>query len=86
MRDILEDDHLASLFFHLIEGPHRRDRCCVYCVKDGKPQRPALLKCRPYPALLDDLRDKYGGGDFQVMIRRGSTMLLSGLLLIAEPI
>ncbi len=84
MRDIFDDDILSGRFFNLTDEANPDDRCYVYRMKHGKPVRPALVKCVPYPALFDDLRDEHGGGDFQVMIRRGSTMLLSGLLRIAE--
>ena len=86
MRDIFADDILTANFFYLTENAWEQDRCYVYRIKDGKPLRPALLICIPYPALFDDLRDEYGGGDFQVMIRRGETMMLSGMLCIAEPL
>lgn len=86
MRDIFADDRLACQFFNLIEDPDPRNRFYAYRLRDGRPLRPALLKGAPYPALFDDLRDEHGGGDFQIMIRRGSVMLLSGLLRIAAPL
>jgi hypothetical protein len=86
MRDIFDDDRLCHRFFEIIEEADDRLTCYVYRVKDGDPVRPALLKCSPYPALFDDLRDLHGGGEFQVMVRRGETMLIAGLLRIAEPI
>ncbi|WP_425408225.1 hypothetical protein [Hyphococcus sp.] len=86
MRDIFEDHELTTKFFNLTDNATEQDRCYVYRIDNGKPLRPALIKCVPYPELLDDLRDEYGGGDFQVMIRRGETMILSGKLCIAEPL
>ena len=51
----------------------------VYRVdKRGRRQAPYLLRTYPYPGLLDTLRDKYGGGDFSILIRDGNTMVLSG--------
>ncbi len=85
MRDIFDDDDLTATFFYLTENATEQDRCYVYRIKDGKPLRPAIIKCVPYPDLFDDLRDEHGGGDFQVMIRRGETMMISGLLSIARP-
>ncbi len=86
MRDIFDDNRLTQRFFEIIESGDDRLRCYVYRVENGKPQRPALIKGVPYPALFDDLRDLHGGGDFQVMIRRGERMILAGLLRVAEPI
>ncbi len=77
MRDIFADDTLTAKFFNLTENATEQDRCYVYRIKDSKPVRPAILICVPHPALFDDLRDEHGGGDFQVMIRRGETMMLS---------
>lgn len=85
MRDIIEDDELCSRFFALLDERNPRDRCYLYRVAEGKPIRPALFRCTPHPRLIDILRDKFGGGDFQVMIRRGAKMLITGLLKIAEP-
>ena len=51
----------------------------VYRVdKRGRRQGKYLLRTYPYPGLLDTLRDKYGGGDFSILIRDGNTMVLSG--------
>jgi hypothetical protein len=85
MRDIIEDDELGFLFFDLLEGQNPRDRCYIYRMRNGKPVRPALFKCVPFPRLIDLLYNKYAGGDFQIMIRRGTTMLMTGLLRVAEP-
>jgi hypothetical protein len=85
MRDIIEDDELCWRFFALLDERNPRDRCYLYRVTDGKPVRPALFKCTPHPRLIDILRDEFGGGDFQVMIRRGEKMIITGLLKIAEP-
>ncbi len=51
----------------------------VYRVnKRGRRQGKYLLRTYPYPSLLDTLRDKYGGGDFSILVRDGNTMVLSG--------
>ena len=51
----------------------------VYRVDErGRRQGKYLLRTYPYPGLLDTLRDKYGGGDFSILIRDGNTMVLSG--------
>jgi|GEM_PF-2956475 len=86
MRDVFDDDDLTATFFYLMENATEQDRCYVYRIEDGKPLRPAIIKCVPYPDLFDDLRDENGGGDFQLMIRRGETMLLAGKLCIATPL
>jgi hypothetical protein len=85
MRDITEDHKLLGRLFKLTDEEHPDDRCYVYRIKNGKPVRPAVLKCIPRPDLIDILRDRLGGGDFQIMIRRGSKMLIAGLLRIAAP-
>ena len=84
MRDMTHDNARLARLFALLDEQDPRDRCYVYRVKDGKPVRPALFKCIPHPRLIDLLRVRFLGGDFQVMIRRGEKMLISGLLRIAE--
>ena len=53
---------------------------------DENPIRPYLLKCAASPDLPETLRDDYGGGDFQVMIRRRRKMIFSGTISIGIPL
>ncbi len=86
MRDIFASDRLTEQLFTLLGEYHPRDRLYVYRVVDGEPVSPALIKGRPFPDLLDYLRDHHGGGKFRIMIRRGETMMLSGTVLIGTPL
>lgn len=71
--DILNKDDEDSLVY-------------VYRVReDGKPTCPFILRCRPYPGLLDFLGDEYGGGNFRVLIRRQRHMIFSGKIGIDSP-
>jgi len=38
-----------------------------------------------FPNTLDYLRDQFGGGAFNIIVRRGETMELSELVYIAPP-
>ncbi len=86
MRDIFASDRLTEQLFALLDECHPRDRLYVYRVVDGKWVKPALIKGRPFPDLLDYLRDHHDGGKFWIIIRRGETMLLSGTVLIGTPL
>ena len=86
MRDIFASDRLTEQLFALLDEYHPRDRLYVYRVVDGKPVKPALINGRPFPDLLDYLRDHHDGGKFWIIIRRGETMLLSGTVLIGTPL
>lgn len=86
MRDIFADDRLHERFWQLLDCADERDRIYVYRLQNDRPVRPALFKGMPFPELLDFLRDEHGGGKFQVMIRRGEQMLLTGRIgIIALP-
>jgi len=63
----------------------RDPQCClyVYRIENDKPLRPALWKTEPRPSLLEDICEAFGAGEFQVMVRRGSKMLLAGRIGIA---
>lgn len=49
---------------------------------NGKPIKPCLLKCDPWPELPEMLRDEYGGGRFVLLIRKNRTMIFSGKISI----
>jgi hypothetical protein len=86
VQSIYSNDRLYELFSRLLDEPDERDRLYVYRVVDSKMQRPALLKTVPFSGLEAHLRDEHGGGEFNVMIRRGETMLLAGAIAIAAPL
>jgi hypothetical protein len=85
MQSIYSNDRLYELFSRLLDEPDERDRLYVYRVVEGKTQKPALLKTVPFSGLESHLRDEHGGGEFQIMIRRGEKMLLAGAVAIASP-
>ena len=65
---------------------HVRDVVYVYRIdKDGRPIRPYLLRSPATEELPEILRDHYGGGKFQILIRRAKKMLLSGRIAIGLP-
>ena len=86
MRDIFASDRLTEQLFDLLDECHPRDRLYVHRVVDGEPVSPALINGRPFPDLLDYLRDHHDGGKFRIMIRRGETMMLSGTVRIGTPL
>ena len=66
---------------------HIGDIVYVYRIgEDGRPIRPYLLRSPATEELPEILRDHYGGGKFQILIRRGKKMLLSGRIAIGLPI
>jgi hypothetical protein len=60
-------------------------RIYLYRLADGQPVKPALWSGDPFPEFCSFVRDRFGGGKFLCLIRRGKKMLLSGVLLIASP-
>ncbi len=73
-------------FWAYLAASHLRDVVYVYRIdEDGRPIRPYLLRSPATEELPDILRDKYGGGAFQILIRRGKKMLLSGRIAIVRP-
>ena len=85
MRDIFSSIRLSERLFAILDDYHPRDRMYVYRVVDGQPVTPALLNRRPFPDLLEYLRDHDGGGEFRLLIRRGDKMILSGTIAIEPP-
>jgi hypothetical protein len=87
LRDIWASDRLSDRFWQLLESDHPQDRLYVYRVDLDHPKAPKqpIYKGNPFPDLPEFLRDEHGGGDFQVLFRRGSMMLLAGVIGIASP-
>lgn len=50
----------------------------------GMLTRPYLLRSPPWPDLLEELRDAYGGGDFRILIRVGRKMVFRGDIAITR--
>jgi len=86
IRSIFGNDRLDEMLEQLLNAPSPNDRLYVYRLHQGKPVRPAMIIGSPFSDLMEVLRDQYGGGEFQVMIRRGETMLLSGAIAIHPPL
>jgi len=47
---------------------------------------PQFLSAMPFSNLFEWLRDEHGGGAFHVIIRRGKSMELSGIVYIGAPL
>ena len=86
MAEILSNDRLAEQLWRILDNDDPRDRLYVYRLQGGKPMKPAVLKCTPFPDLLEHLRDQLGGGDFRLLIRRSDQMILAGTLSIISQV
>lgn len=84
MRDIFSNERLTELLWQILDEGRPQDRVYVYRIENGKPVRPALYKGGVFSDLLKFLRDEHGGGNFQLMIRRGEKMILSGRIGVAR--
>jgi len=90
LRPINFDNHQGELYLNLLDSKNPRLRLYVYRVVHGKRVKPAMLKLHApfhhqiggFRYLEDLLRDKYDGGEFYLMFRRGEKMLLAGAILI----
>ncbi len=87
MRDIFSSDRLMDQLFRILEESDPRVRVYAYRMIGGRPIKPAVYKGEPFPdLLLGILQQEQGGGEFHLLIRRGETMLLSGVVLIFPPV
>ena len=80
---IFSHEHLSEQFWTILEECDPECRLYAYRIENDRAIRPALLKTGPKPSLLEDLREAFGAGDFQIMVRRGKKMLLAGRIGIA---
>jgi hypothetical protein len=54
--------------------------------REGRPEKPYLLRYPASPLVPGLLLDECGGGDFLVLIRKGRTMLFRGTVSVGTPI
>ena len=84
MRDLL-DEYNWPRFSEVVESHDPAIRVYVYRLNGALKLKPALYKGRPFPDILEWLRDEHGSGDYALLARRGETMILSGALYIEAP-
>jgi len=81
--DMCSTDRLYERTYRLLESNDPSLHLTIYRLRDGKRMKPALLVCEPFPDAFDHLQSYYGGGEFNLMIRRGKIMMLSVAVSIA---
>jgi hypothetical protein len=86
MSDIYSSDRLEGRLLRLLDEQNPRDRVYVYRLDGERKIKPAVFKGRPFPELEDYLSAKYDGGDFYLMIRRGTTLQIAGTIRLATPL
>jgi hypothetical protein len=86
MNDIFANERLESLLWQILDEGGPEYRVYVYRLVRGQAITPAIWKGRPFPDLLNYLRDQHGGGEFRILIRRSDRMILSGRIGIAIPL
>jgi hypothetical protein len=75
MADLKKWDHLQDIIY---KGDPDLTVYVYRVDSRGKRQKPYLLRTYPDHGLLETLRDDHGAGEFDIMIRDGNIMVLSG--------
>ena len=78
-----EDEKWIRLFNFLDNNDPELDLYVYRLDSRGRRQKPYLWRTFPHNGLLQTLQDDFGGGEFHIMIRDGSTMVLSGAFAVA---
>ena len=86
MAHIYSSDRLDEQLVQLLNESDPRIRVYVYRMIDNRKIKPALYVGRPFEDLESYIRDKFGGGLFYIMIRRGEIMLLAGTIAFELPL
>ena len=81
-----DSNHLDEKLIEILHEGDHRTTVYVYRAEDDRPVPPYLFKCHPFVGLEDRIRDEYGGGEYAVYIRRGESMMLSGIVAIGVPL
>lgn len=81
-----ENDRLHQKFMKILNECDPRVTVYVYRAQDSYAVPPYLLKCCPYWNLEGDIIKGYGSGEYALYIRRGETMILSGIITVEAPL
>jgi hypothetical protein len=81
---MFSDNRHGEKFLNLEGDPDPRLREYIYRWDHINKRRitPAIYKGPMLPDTLDHLRDEFGGGAFNIVVRRGETMELSELVFV----
>ena len=82
--DVSDDGDTWDKLWSLLEAGDGAAVVYVYRLDaEDQSQKPYLLRYSARPQLPEVLRDRYGGGDFLILIRRGRKMVFRGKISIA---
>ena len=84
---MFSDNRDGEKFSALEDDPDPRLRMYVFRWDHINKRRitPSVCKGPMVPGILGRLRDEFGGGAFNIMVRRGETIELSELVYVAPP-
>ncbi len=80
------DERTWERLWSALDDPTGLRQVYVYALDSrGRPKKGYIWKDWAWPDLPEFLRDKFGGGEFRVLIREGRRMVFSGNIAIAPP-
>jgi len=77
---MFSDNRHGERFMELLDDPDERLRLYVYRWENNRRVMPVIYIGPPFEDIFEYLQDKHDGGEFNFMVRRGETMLLSELV------
>lgn len=83
LRPIYSENRHGERYMQLLHSADPRIRLYVYRLENRRRIKPAIYSGPPIRRLEEYLQRTFGGGEFEIMIRRGETMLESGTIGIA---
>lgn len=70
--------------YQLLAADNSDQLVYVYRVDSiGNVRKPYLFCCMMHEDLIETIRDKYGGGEYRLLIRHGRKMVFSGSICLA---
>ena len=79
------DYHLEEELTAILYEGDQRLKVYVYKAVDCRPVGKFIRKCCPYEGLVEDIRDKFGSGQYAIFIR-GKTIIFAGIIGVETPI
>lgn len=72
-RLLAEDDYDQTVYGYRVDS-------------SGHAMKPFLFCWYMHDNLIENIRDKYGPGEYRLLIRKGRTMVFSGYIALAAPL
>jgi len=83
---IFGSDEREERFWELVDHPDPSHTIYVYRAREGVLIKPYIFRDFMFPDVVQYIRDRFGGGEYGVIIRDGRSIKIAGTIAIGVPL